>query len=201
MKTNDLNNPETAQDLPAGKREIIKQMQADYKAFNEQQKLYDRLHGTLYTGYINPNLLDAFIGLRNNATAERLGGNAAYFKLMRITSFEGLSFHEIAQVFNYVETCTALEYFNAVSPTADAPNAWCELLEDTYNNSAMAVWNKQVDVWKEEIAIEKQELVKKINAMVTELNADIKSKKKKSHPAPLNAAYTKKSAPVEPANN
>lgn len=178
MNTTDLNNPDQANDLPVEKRELIKQMQYEYKGFNEQQKLFDKLHGNHYVGYLHPELENVFLKTRGIANSDRLAEkqNGVYFKLMRIESLEGLTFHEMAMVFNFIEGLSVQE---AIESGIDG-NLFLDVFEQTYNESALNVWNKQVDVWKEEIAIEKQELVGKINAMVDELNKEHKKTSRKA---------------------
>lgn len=178
MNTTELNNPDQAKDLPVEKRELIKQMQLEYKAFNEQQKLFDKLHGNHYVGYLHPELQSLFLKARDIANSERLAErqNGVYLKLMRIESLEGLTFHEIAMVFNFIE---GLSVSDAVALGVDK-DMFLDVFEQTYNESALNVWNKQVDVWKEEIAVEKQELVGRINAMVDELNKEHKKTSRKA---------------------
>lgn len=176
MNKPDLNNPDTAVDLPADKREIIKQMQAEFKAFNEQQKLFERLHGTIYDGFLHPKLDEVFLATRKLGNSERLAEkqNGLYFLLMRVTSLTGLNFHQMAMVFNFIEGLSAQEANQCGIDEA----TFLEVFEVTYNESAMNVWNKQVDVWREEIGIEKQELVNRINKLVDELNKETAAQNK-----------------------
>lgn len=156
-------------------KETIKALQDEYKNFNEQKKLYDLVCGTIYNGAIHPDLLPLFANARTLANAERLGGNESYFKLMRIDSFEGLTFNEMGHVFNFIETLSAKDCQSVGIDSA----VFLDVFEYTHKESAIGSWNKQVDVWKEEISLEKEAIAKKANELVNFLNNKLKHKSRK----------------------
>lgn len=144
------------------------EMKAEHTAFNEQTKLFDRLKVTEFTGEIHPRLCELFIATRKFATVEKLGGIESFMKLLTIDSMVGLSYEEIGNAFNFIESLTGEKCESCGFTTSE----FLEILSHTYTEMAIGVWNKNVDVWKQEIAAEKQAIADHINETVAKWNVE-----------------------------
>lgn len=167
------------------KLEQLKALKQSIDTFSEQERLYKRMEAAKYEGDIHPGLWDVFSKCRKYGNAERMGGAENFIKFMSIDSFEGLSFVEIGNMFNFIEGLQVNEVINAGVEEA----VFMDIFAHTYRNSAMRDWNGQQTKWKEEIALEKSELISQYNAVAEELNPSIKKQSKKvaSLPAPVEA--------------
>lgn len=167
---NETKKPLDVTPNPHELRELHKDLMAKFKEFSEQQRLFEKLNSTKYEGAIHPKLLDVFMQVRRLATAETLGGMKVYLQLMNATSFEGMTFNDIAQVFNFIESVSVQK-----ASTVGIENyLFLEVLQYTYEESALNHWNKQVDEWKECIAGERQSLIDQANKIAEQLNQSMK---------------------------
>lgn len=152
--------------------QIVQNMQKEFKEFNEQNKLYDRLNGTAFDGAVHPSLWDVWTHAKKHFTVEQASGMVNYLKFKRMTSFEGLTYNEIGFIFNFIES---LNDFKCEQVGINL-QLFEEVLEHTYNEMAIGHWNKNVDIWKDEIGSEKGALLEKLNGEIEKLNALTKQK-------------------------
>ena len=150
----------------AEKKAIIEQMQTEFKAFNEQTRLAERLQTDIFVGEYHPGLLPLFIQSRRFATVELFGGVEPYLKLMAAEHLEGLTYNEIGTVFNFIETLSA----DQCERVGVSTEQFLEIFRHTYFEMAINNWNKNVDQFKEEIIGEKAKMVERLNEKVHELN-------------------------------
>ena len=152
--------------ISSSKRASLDVLSEQVKQFNEQEKIFHRLKTEIWSGEVHPELWNLWSMTKHHSNTSNFGAVEAYIKAMKMTSFEGLTFNEIGDIFNFIETLS-LEKANQASFTQDQ---FLDILDFTYHESAVNIWNKQVDAWKEEIAHEKQGLVDQANMIVTDLN-------------------------------
>lgn len=149
----------------------VKQLQSDYKDFNEQKELEKRVACELYpegeAGQIHPELLTVFVKCRQYSTPKRMGGIIPQIQGQTLTTFDGLTYGQIGQIFNFIETLSVKEA-NDVGVSTDT---YVEVLDHTYHKCALGVWSGRINEIKEEI-------VKMKEAIVVEMNKEIEAQNK-----------------------
>ena len=161
-------------------QERVKQLQTEYKDFNEQKELEKRVASEIYpvgeAGQIHPELLGVFLKCRMYSTPARMGGILPQIFGQQLNTFDGLTYGQIGQIFNFMETLSVKEANDAGVST----DIYINVLDHTYNKCALGVWSGRINEIKQEIIEMKEAIVTEMNVQIDAQNKYIAQNKPKS---------------------